>query len=192
MDINTIRVFAVSKLDWIKKHQQKLQNRVREVPLNYLTGENHYYLGETYSLQVHQVNTPAKIELNYNSIDLYVRPSSTKAQKAALLDKWYRERLKLLIPVLISKWEKELGVTVHEFGIKKMKTKWGTCNINKGRIWLNLELAKRSSSCLEYVVVHEMVHLLEKNHNYNFKQYMTRFIPQWKAIRQELRSISLQ
>lgn len=186
MDINTIRKFALSKLTWIKKHQQILKSRIQEVQQEYVSGESHYYLGKAYKLCAYEVSASPKIILTDDIIHLYVRPASCKEDKKTFLDKWYRARLRELIPVLISKWETELKVSVREFGIKKMKTKWGTCNINKKRIWLNLELAKRSLPCLEYVVVHEMIHLLEKSHNSVFKAYLNKFLPEWKSLKQEL------
>jgi hypothetical protein len=117
---------------------------------------------------------------------LQVLPKSSKAKRKEILDAWYRERLRELVPNFIKEYEKSMKVQVAEFGIRKMKTKWGTCNIQAGRIWLNLELAKKPISCVEYIVVHEMVHLLERSHNARFIAYMDKHMPQWKSIKQEL------
>ena len=119
-------------------------------------------------------------------MDLYVRPGHTKEKRERIVSQWYREELKSLIPEYIEKWEDTIGVTVNEWGIKLMKTKWGTCNEQDKRIWINLELAKKNPRCLEYIIVHEMVHLLERNHNDKFKAYMDEFLPNWKSIRDEL------
>lgn len=117
---------------------------------------------------------------------LHARPDATAEQKQILLQEWYRERLKVMISQYISKWEKIIQVTVATFGVKKMKTKWGTCNQEAGRIWLNLELTKKPLECLEYIIVHEMVHLLERTHNNNFVRYMDKFLPQWRHLKEEL------
>jgi hypothetical protein len=117
---------------------------------------------------------------------LQVLPKSSKAKRKEILDAWYRERLRELVPNFIKEYEKSMKVQVAEFGIRKMKTKWGTCNIHAGRIWLNLELAKKPISCIEYIIVHEMVHLLERSHNARFIAYMDKYLPQWKSIKQEL------
>jgi hypothetical protein len=119
-------------------------------------------------------------------MDLYVRPGHTKEKRERIVSQWYREELKHLIPEYIKKWEDTIGVTVNEWGVKLMKTKWGTCNEQDKRIWINLELAKKNPRCLEYIIVHEMVHLLERHHNDRFKAYMDEFLPNWKSIRDEL------
>jgi predicted metal-dependent hydrolase len=119
-------------------------------------------------------------------MDLYVRPGQTIEKRERIVSQWYREELKRLIPEYIEKWEDTIGVTVNEWGVKLMKTKWGTCNEQDKRIWINLELAKKNPKCLEYIIVHEMVHLLERNHNDRFKAYMDEFLPNWKSIRDEL------
>lgn len=119
-------------------------------------------------------------------MELRVRPGTSRAQREAVLQRWYRQRLREQIPQLIAKWEPEIGVTVAAWGIKKMKTRWGTCNIAAQRIWLNLELAKKPAACLEYILVHEMVHLLERHHNERYQQFMDRLMPQWRLHREEL------
>ena len=119
-------------------------------------------------------------------MDLYVRPGHTKEKRERIVSQWYRDELKRLIPEYIEKWEDTIGVTVNEWGVKLMKTKWGTCNEQDKRIWINLELAKKNPRCLEYIIVHEMVHLLERHHNDRFKAYMDEFLPNWKSIRDEL------
>ena len=180
MDLETIRVYAVSKLGWIKKQQEKIAKQKREPIREFVNRESHYFKGERYLLKVIESNFPAKVELKHSILELHVRPNSPTIKRRQVLDEWYRQQLKVEIPKFISGWEKKLNVQVNEFGVKKMKTRWGSCNIKKKRIWLNLELAKKPIECLEYVVVHEMVHLLEKNHNVLFVSFMDKHFPNWK------------
>ena len=186
LNLDTIRIYAISKLSWIKKQQTKLRSQQREAPRDYLTRESHYYLGKRYLLKVMEENSPPKVELKHSAIVLYVRPGTDKDKRQLILENWYRERLKEIVPALVKKWQKTMSVSPHEFAIKKMKTNWGTCNIEAKRIWLNLELAKKPEHCIEYIVVHEMVHLLERNHNDRFISYMNKFLPEWKHIKNEL------
>lgn len=186
MDLDTIRLFAISKLSWIKKQQTRFRNQEREAPREFLTRESHYYLGKRYLLKVVTSDTTPTVVLKHSTIELHIRPDSTQEQKQVLLQQWYRGQLKKIIPDIISKWEEIMQVQVVEFGIKKMKTKWGTCNQAAKRIWVNLELAKKPLECIEYLVVHEMVHLLERSHNSRFIAYMDKFIPQWRHRREEL------
>ena len=186
MDMDTIRVFAISKLGWIKKQQAKLQEQEREAPREYSNRESHYYLGKRYLLNVIENNAPPKVVLKHDTIELYVRENTSPDKSRVILENWYRQRLKDLIPEYIKKWEELIKVKVNEFGIKKMKTRWGTCNRKAGRIWLNLELAKKPLQFLEYIIVHEMVHLLERKHNKIFISYMNKFLPKWKFYKEEL------
>lgn len=189
MDLDTIRVYAVNKLGWIKKQQEKFQGQIREAPREFLTKESHYYLGARYMLKVQEMDAPPKIILKHNTLEMRVRPDTSVRKRQTLLDEWYRARLKELVPEIITKWEKVMGVAVKEFAVKKMRTRWGTCNPEAGRIWLNLELAKKPFPCIEYIVVHEMVHLLERSHNDTFIAHMNHFLPEWKELRQELNKL---
>ena len=191
MSLDTIRVFAISKRTWIHKQQQKFQAQERQTSRDFIERESHYFKGRRYLLQVVEHSKPSKVELNHQTITLFVRPNTPIEKRAAIIDAWYRKQLKKQIPNLIEKYENLIGVKVNEFGIKKMKTKWGTCNIPAKRIWLNLELIKKPEHCLEYVVVHEMVHLLERHHNSQFKAYMDQFLPQWRSHKQELNQFIL-
>lgn len=190
-NIDILRVYAISKLTWIKKQRQKIQAQEREAPREYITRETHYFFGKRFLLNVITQSKNPKVVLNHNTIDLYVRENSTLFQRKTLLNEWYREQLKEKIPVLIARWEKILNIRVNEFGIKKMKTRWGTCNPRVQRIWLNLELAKKPSECLEYIVVHEMVHLLERTHNQKFIALMNKYMPKWKEYKKELNRFPL-
>lgn len=189
MTLDTIRIYAISKLSWIRKQQQKFQAQVREAQREFLTKEGHYYLGSRYLLKMIEHDTPPVIILKHKTIEMRVRPNTDLQKRQALMDEWYRTQLKQLVPQIITKYEKLMGVRVNEFGIKRMKTKWGTCNREAMRIWLNLELAKKPIHCIEYVVVHEMVHLLERNHNDKFISYMNRFLPEWRVLQNELNKL---
>ena len=191
MNPETIRVFALSKLNWIEKQQSKLRSQVRELPREFIDEESHYFSGNRYMLQVIEADTPPGIELKQHTMILGVRPDTPGNKRQMILDEWYRAQLKKVIPGLIEKWENRMQVKVNDFGIKKMKTRWGTCNRKDKRIWLNLELAKRPPECLEYVVVHEMVHLLERNHNEHFYSLLNEFFPKWRCYKTELNKIPI-
>lgn len=183
-----IRAFAVSKLSWIKKHQAKFQKQEMQSQKEYISGERHYYRGECYLLNVVYTNKKQKAEIKNNQIDLYVREGSTREQRERVMTEWYRNELKKQIPYLIEKWEKTIGVKVNFWGIKQMKTRWGSCNPKHKRIWINLELAKKKPECLEYIVVHELIHLLVRYHNKRFYAYLDQFMPGWKEIKRELKN----
>ena len=177
MNLDTIRVYAVSKLSWIKKQQTKIRSQEREAPREYVTRESHYYKGKRYLLKVIQHDAAPKIILKHSTLELYVKSNTNSGKRKIILEEWYRKKLKEIAPAYISKWEKKIQVQANEFAIKKMKTKWGTCNIEAKRIWLNLELAKKPVLCVEYIVVHELVHLLERQHNERFTALMDRHLP---------------
>ena len=186
MELDTIRVFAISKLQWIKNQQEILQQQEREPKREFLNRESHYFYGKRYLLKIHQVDAAPKVEIDHKYIHLYVRPNSSIEKRAEVMDEWYRAKLKQIAPELIDKWEKEIGVKCSDYGIKKMRTKWGSCNTEAKRIWLNLELAKKPKTCLEYIIVHELVHLLERSHNERFVKFMDEFMPKWRFYRDEL------
>ena len=192
MAMDTIRVFVISKMGWIKKQQIKLRAQAREAPREYVDRESHFFNGKRYLLKVVEHNSPAKIRLYSQTIELCVRPRTPIEKRRSLLNEWYRQQLKRVVPQIIEKYEKIMDVSVCEFGIKLMKTKWGTCNPKAKRIWLNLELAKKPSECLEYIVVHEMVHLLEHSHNSRFVSYMDKFMPKWRFYKEELNKLSVR
>lgn len=182
----TIRLFAVSKLGWIKRHQRTFVSQNREMAREFVSGESHYFNGKRYLLQVIEQDAAARVEVWHKKITLYVRKESTTKQRAIVLNNWYRNQLKTQIPEFIDKWERILKVNLNDWGVKQMKTKWGTCNIEQKRIWLNLELAKKPISCLEFIIVHEMVHLLERHHNDLFLAYMDKYLPNWRKLKAEL------
>lgn len=186
MDLDTIRVFAIAKLKWIKKQREVFARQERETPREYLPRESHYFLGERYLLKVVEQDNSPKIVLKKKEIRMIVRPDTTQEKKKEILDEWYRSELKRIVPPIIEKWETKIGVKPTEYGIKKMRTKWGTCNPVAKRIWLNLELAKKPLECIEYIVVHELVHLKERSHNERFITFMDEHMPKWRFFRDEL------
>ncbi len=186
LNLDTIRIYAISKLSWIKKQRIKIKAQKREAPREYITKESHYFKGKRYLLKVIEHNAAPSVILKHNKIELYIRPETPSEKRKEILDEWYRAELKIMVQKYITKWEKKIGVKVNDFGVKKMKTKWGTCNIAAKRIWLNLELAKKPTTCLEYIVVHELTHLLERNHNSRFVAFMNKFLPNWKELKIEL------
>lgn len=189
MNDEAVRLFAVSKLAWITKQRKKFSEQDRQTVRKFVSGESHYYFGTRYLLNVVETTGKQHIELRTNKyIDLYVRPESTVEKREKIMYDWYRQSLKKIIPAYIKKWEEIMRVTVNDWGVKLMKTKWGTCNVKDKRIWINLELAKKNPRCLEYIIVHEMVHLLERHHNEKYKAYMDKFLPNWKSIKDELNS----
>ncbi|SNC66948.1 hypothetical protein SAMN06265337_1784 [Hymenobacter gelipurpurascens] len=190
---DAIREMVAARRAWIEKHQTKFEARTKPATLEYISGETHWYQGQAYTLDVTVAPGRPRVELHAEEqqLQLFVREISTQEQRAKILAAWYRARLAEQLPGLVAYWEPIIGVRLDAWAIKQMKTRWGTCNIQARRIWLNLELIKRPSHCLEYVVVHELVHLLERYHNARFWGFMDRFLPIWPAARQELNQISL-
>ena len=184
--LGNLREFAAERMPWIIKHLQNGHKRNEKKVPGYVTGERHPVWGEMRDLKVIRSKKPQTVLLNDDGeIVMLVKNGTTAARRKKLLQEWYRSQLKEQIPGLIKKWERVMNVSVSEFGVKKMKTRWGTCNIRDRRIWLNLELAKKEPVCLEFIVVHEMVHLLEKHHTPRFYRLMDQFLPDWR-VRQEL------
>jgi predicted metal-dependent hydrolase len=190
VNADTLRLFAISKLGWIKRNQRKFEGQERQSPREYKNRESHYFQGRRYLMNVIEVNTTPKVVLRSKTyIDLFVRPETSSEKCHEIMNEWYRQQLKQLIPEIIEKWEKIMEIEVNEWQVKQMKTKWGTCNIPKKRIWLNLELAKKPLHCLEYIIVHEMVHLLERHHNDRFLYYISKYLPNWKQLKTELNKL---
>lgn len=180
---DAIRLVVVTRLKWIKTQQQRFQQQARQTPREMVSGESHYLWGARYRLDV--VYQPGKHQIipQGEFLHLTVSPGTTTENRVAVLHDYYRQQLKLRIPLLLGKWQPRMGVEVGGWGIKRMKTKWGSCNITDRRIWLNLELAKKPPECLEYVLVHELVHLLERQHNAIFTAHMDRLLPNWRSLR---------
>ena len=191
MSIDTIRVFAISKLGWIKQQQQKLRAQERETPREYLDRESHYVWGKRYLLKVVEQNAAPEVELKHSKMILRVRPGTNDETKEAIVAQWYREQIKAAVPDLIAKWESMMGVKVERVFVQKMKTKWGSCNPSRRSIRLNTDLAKKPAQCLEYIVVHEMAHLLERHHNDRFTALMDENLPHWRQVRKLLNTAPL-
>jgi predicted metal-dependent hydrolase len=191
MNLETIRVFAISKLGWIKQQQEKLRGQQRETRREYLNRESHYVWGKRYLLQVIESGAAPGVELKHKKILLRVRPGTSEDRRQAIVDEWYREQLKSIVPSLIAKWEPLMGVSVARLFVQKMKTKWGSCNPRSKSIRLNTELTKKPPECLEYILVHEMLHLIARRHDEHFISLMERYLPNWKSIRQTLNEAPL-
>ena len=187
LDNEAIRLAVISRLGWIRRKQVQFERQERQSAREFVTGESHYFEGRRYRLEVvEQDSPPAVVLLNNNTIVLSVRPGAGRDKREEALYRWYRSRLRERLPTLVAEWERKIGVQVNEVRTRKMKTRWGTCNPRACRIWLNVELMKKPPSCLEYVVVHELVHLLERKHNNRFRKLMDKHMPQWRRRRDEL------
>lgn len=191
MDIDTIRVFAITKLAWIKSQQKKLREQEREAPREYLDRESHYVWGKRYLLKLVEKDAAPSVELKHSNMLLQLRPAASHEKKQEVLDAWYREQLKVAVPALVAKWEKALGVKAGKVFVQKMKTKWGSCSPGAGNVRLNTDLAKKPLQCLEYIVAHELTHLLERHHNDRFAALMDAHMPQWRQYREMLNSLPL-
>src|SRR5579885_1258320 len=192
MEIETIRLYVISKLKWIKKQQEKLRKQLRETPRQCIDRESHYFNGKRYLLKVVEYKATPKVTLTHSKIVLQVRPGADELKKRVVLFRSYRQQLKEKVRILIQQWEKKMKVSVLQFTIRKMKTKWGSCSPKSRSVRINLELAKKPPECLEYIVVHELMHLLEPSHNSNFIALMDRFLPKWRFFRDELNSLPVR
>ena len=191
MTETAIRMAVISRIPWIKKQQSDFAKQPRQSVRAMVSGECHYLWGRRYRLNLIERSGKHEIKLGRGRLHLYVNPATTLENKALVLSSYYRDALKARIAELLPVWEDKIGVTAADWGIKKMKTKWGSCNTQAKRIWLNLELAKKPPECLEYILVHELVHLLERNHNERFKGYMDKLLPDWRERRDLLNRMPL-
>ncbi|MFT4178874.1 MAG: SprT family zinc-dependent metalloprotease [Thermomonas sp.] len=192
MALDTIRVYAITKLDWIKSQQRKLRAQERETIREYLNRESHYLWGRRYLLKIVEADAVPSVKLRHNSIELHVRPGSDVERKHILLESWYREKLRAEIPALLAKWQPILGVKPARVLVQRMKTKWGSCNPDSGNVRLNTDLARKPPACLEYIFVHELAHLLEPSHNARFQSLMDQVMPHWRQIRHELNQLPVR
>ena len=187
LDEDAVRLAVISRLGWIRRRQAKFEQQDRQSQREFVTGESHYFEGRRYRLDVIEHDRPPTVRLlNNTTMALSVRPGADRDKREAVLHRWYRCRLRGRLSALLAKWEPKIGARIAEVRIRKMKTRWGTCNRDARRIWLNLELVKKPASCLEYIVVHEMVHLIERSHNDRFRDLMDRLMPQWRLHRDDL------
>ena len=189
---DAVRLAVIGKLGWIGRQKARFEGQARQSPREMVSGESHYFQGRRYLLRLIEQNGPGQVVLrNKTTLELRVHRGADTAGRKRLLDRWYREQLRAAIPPLLARWEAILGVHAAAWGIKRMKTKWGACNVEAGRIWLNLELAKKPATCLEYLIVHELTHLLERHHNDRFIAHMDQHLPTWRQRRQELNAAPL-
>ena len=187
LDDDAVRLAVISRLGWIRRKQTEFEQQDRQSQREFVTGESHYFEGRRYRIDVIEHDGLRTVRLlNNTTMGLRVHPGDSRETREAVLYRWYRRQLRDRLPSLLSKWEPEVGENVTEVRIKRMKTRWGTCNRDARRIWLNLELVKKPASCLEYIAVHEMVHLIECRHNDKFRDLMDRLMPQWRLHRDEL------
>jgi predicted metal-dependent hydrolase len=192
MDMEAIRLFAISKLGWIKEQKRKLQEQERETPREYLERESHYVWGKRYLLSVTERDEPPSVELKHKRMVLKTRPGTEEAKRQRIVEDWYREQVKTATADLIAKWEPKIGVMVNGFYVRRMKTRWGSCNSQARTIRLNTDLAKKPRECLEYIVVHEMLHILEPTHNERFQALLSQFMPDWEHRRQVLNRLPVR
>ena len=187
LDDEAVRLAVISRLGWIRRKQAAFEQQDRQSEREMVTGESHYFQGRRYRLDVVTYDGAASVCFpNSTKIQLRIRAGTDGASREAVLQRWYRRHLREQIPALLAKWAPRVNVGVAEVRIKKMKTRWGSCNVAACRIWLNLELAKKPNVCLEYILVHEMVHLIERHHNERFRELMDSLMPTWRTVRDEL------
>lgn len=187
--LDAARAYAVSKLGWIRRQQKRLRQQVRESRRQYVTRESHYLWGRRYLLAIVESNTRPRVVLDHKRITLHVRPGSRRDKRAEILHEWHKRQLHDIVPGLIEKWEPRIGVKVAGYYLQRMKTKWGSCNPGAGTIRLNSELVKKPRDLLEYVVVHEMIHLLEPVHSDRFITLLSQHCPAWQEARMELNEL---
>lgn len=192
MELDAIRLFAINKLAWIRQQQKKLREQMRETPREYLERESHYVWGRRYLLRIVERDAAPSVELTHRHLKLQVRRGADVAKREAVLADWYRAQLKQAVPALLAKWEPIIGVRVEHLYVQHMKTKWGSCNTPARSIRLNTELAKKPPECLEYIVVHELVHLREPTHNARFVALMDRWMPHWRDRRDMLNRLPVR
>ena len=182
-----VRLAVVSRLGWIRRQQAAFKGQDRQSQREMVTGESHYFQGRRYRLRILHHDGPTGVALlNSTVMVVRVRPGSDAAARDAALAHWYRQQLRERLPPLVAKWEERIGLKVSEVRIRKMKTRWGSCNAAARRVWLNLELAKKPPSCLEYILVHEMIHFWERHHSARFRDLMGDLMPTWRLVRDEL------
>lgn len=189
--LDVARAYAISKLAWIRDKQEKMAGQARETPREFVKRESHYLWGRRYLLTVIERDAKPSVAVDHKRIRLFVRPGSDQAKRAEVIHEWYRSILHELVPRLLSKWEPRLGVRVNAYFLQRMKTKWGSCNHRAGHIRLNTELVKKPKDLVEYVVVHELIHLIEPKHNDRFFALLEKHWPYWREARAELNELSL-
>lgn len=190
-NIEVIRAFVLMRLSWIRAQQASLQAQPRETERECITRESHYLWGRRYLLTVHEREGTPQVEVTPREMVLTVRPGSDRATRARVLHEWHKKQLHALLPPLLTHWQEKLGVTLNAYRLRRMKTRWGSCNPTRGTILLNTELVKKPKDLVEYVVVHELLHLIEPNHGERFRSLLDRHFPHWQDAREALNSLPL-
>lgn len=191
LDDDQVRLAVIQRLPWIKRQRQELQDAPRQSEREMVTGESHYVWGRRRRLKIAVCSGPPYFEIDGDRLALHAPGDTDPVQRRELLDRWYREQLREALPDLIAKWEARLDVSVPKWTIRRMKTKWGSCNRETRHIWFNVELAKKHPDCLEYIVVHEMAHYFERHHGERFTTLMDEHMPDWRSRRDELNGAPL-
>jgi len=189
--LEVARAYAISKLGWIRDQQSKLHNQAREAPRKFVERESHYLWGRRHLLTIAYRDTKPSITLDHRRITLTVRPGSDAKRRSEIMHEWHKSLLHQVVPPLIQKWESKLGVIVEQYFLQRMKTKWGSCNHTVGHIRLNTQLVTKPKDLLEYVIVHEMVHLIEPTHSERFLTILGKHYPTWREARAELNELPL-
>lgn len=189
--LEVARAYAVSRLGWIREQQTKLRGQARETPRQFIERESHYLWGRRYLLTVREQEEKPSVRLSHRRIMLSVRPGTNRVKRHAIMHEWHKSLLHDAVPALIRRWEPKLGVEVAGYFLQRMKTKWGSCNHRASHIRLNTELVKKPKDLLEYVVVHEMLHLIAPTHSERFLSLISRHYPSWREARQELNDLPL-
>lgn len=192
MSQNAIRAFAIGKLKWIKKQQEKLISQGRETPREYIERESHYIWGRRCLLKIIEQDAPPHVELRHNRLFLYVRSNTKEEQRAEIIERWYRDQLRKAVISMIAHWQSKLSVEMKQLYVQRMKTRWGSCNPAKGTIRLNTDLAKKPPECLEYILVHELVHMIEPTHSAKFISLMDKHLPNWSYRRDQLNALPVR
>lgn len=190
MDVDTIRVYAATKLAWIKKERSKILEQERQGEKVYITRESHFLFGKRYLLK-HTPSAQPRIIVHHSKIEMKAPAHYDATQKEALLYRFYRRELRTKLDTLVTVYATKMGLPIPSFGIRRMKTKWGSCASERRHLWFNIELAKKPLDCIEYIVVHEMAHLLERRHNQHFTEIVARYFPGWEVQRKLLNELPL-
>ncbi|WP_097462086.1 M48 family metallopeptidase [Mangrovitalea sediminis] len=189
--LDVVRAYAISKLPWIRRQQEKLLAQERESPRQFVTRESHYLWGRRYLLEVVEKDEKPSVKLDHKRVLLSVRPGSDRIKRAEIIHEWHKKILHGAIPSIIAKWEKKLGVQVSGYYLQRMKTKWGSCNYRAGNIRLNTELVKKPKDHLDYIILHEMAHLIEPTHSERFLAILNKHYPGWREAKDELNALPL-
>jgi hypothetical protein len=192
MSDEAIRLFVIAQLGWIKKKRKKLQSQEREAPREYIERESHYLWGRRYLLELHEWDSPPNIRVSGNRMILCARSGTSQERLVEIADAWYRSELRESLEPLLEIWQPRIGMNVEHVFVQHMKTKWGSCNPSRGHIRLNTELAKKPRECLEYIVVHELVHFFEPSHDARFVSLMDLYLPQWRNCRALLNRLPIK